>query len=203
MKRARMRRGSIAWTWRNSPTIGLYVSQFMLKDIPYGSLTINPRQQTVLPNVNFMTDHASSLAVQDGATPGGLPIDSVRRYNRNGRDISHDVHVEALYEAYLNAWFDESWVIPDPVVTNDLGTGLQRYKGADAGEITVGGELNKVAANAANARNMAGIHWRTGYWESAQLGEAIAISILQEQKVTYNETMSFSLTKFDGTTITI
>jgi len=317
--------------------VGPYVSQFMLKDIPYGSLTISQRQQTVLQSVNFMTDYASWLAVQNGATPGGLPIDSVSRYNRNGRDLSHYVHVDALYEAYLNAclillgmgapfdsgnpyqtsanqagfgtfggphilslvtevatrglkgiwyqkwcvhrrlrpeefggrvhnhltgaatypihsdllnsgalekvnrkygsyllpqtypegspthpsygaghatvagacvtilkaWFDESWVIPDPVVANESGTGLQRYRGDDAGEITVGGELNKVAANVANARNMAGIHWRTDYSESVQLGEAIAISILEEQKVTYNETMSFSLTKFDGTTITI
>ena len=69
--------------------------------------------------------------------------------------------------------------------------------------LTVGGELNKVAANIANARNFAGIHWRTDFSESLKLGEAIAIGILEEQKGTYNEEASFTLTKFDGTTITI
>jgi hypothetical protein len=50
---------------------------------------------------------------------------------------------------------------------------------------------------------MAGVHWRTDYTESVKLGEAIAIGILQEQKLTYNEDACFSLTKFDGTAITI
>jgi len=36
------------------------------------------------------------------------------------------------------------------------------------------------------------------------LGEAVAISILRDQKHTYNETFpGFTFTKFDGTTLTI
>lgn len=69
--------------------------------------------------------------------------------------------------------------------------------------MTVGGELNKLAANIALGRNAAGVHWRGDYTESVKLGEEIAIRILQEQKLTYNEDHYFSLTKFDGTAITV
>ena len=103
----------------------------------------------------------------------------------------------------LKAWFDESFVIPDPVVPNPQGTALVAYTGPDAGSLTVGGELNKVAANIAMGRNFAGIHWRTDYSESLTLGEEVALGILEEQQATYNEGGSFTLTKFDGTTVTI
>jgi hypothetical protein len=103
----------------------------------------------------------------------------------------------------LKAWFDESFVIPDPVVPNHPGTALVAYTGPDAESLTVGDELNKVAANIAMGRNIAGIHWRTDYSESLTLGEEVALGILEEQQATYNEGGSFTLTKFDGTTVTI
>lgn len=67
----------------------------------------------------------------------------------------------------------------------------------------MGGELNKVAANIAIGRNLAGVHWRSDYTQSMRLGEAVAISILEEQKLTYNEPGSLTVTKFDGTAVTI
>ncbi|HEX9665971.1 MAG TPA: phosphoesterase, partial [Thermodesulfobacteriota bacterium] len=75
------------------------------------------------------------------------------------------------------------------------------YTGPD---LTVGGELNKLAANIAIGRNFAGIHWRSDYVDSLMLGEAIAIGILRDQRLTYNENFNgFTFTKFDGTTITV
>lgn len=69
--------------------------------------------------------------------------------------------------------------------------------------LTLGGELNKIASNVANGRNIAGVHWRSDATESLLLGEALAISILKDQKACYNEVFNgFSLTKFDGTTVT-
>lgn len=100
----------------------------------------------------------------------------------------------------LKAWFDESFVIPDPVVPDASGTSLLSYRGDD---LTVGNELNKLAANVALGRNAAGIHYRSDYTESIKLGENVAIGILEEQKATYNEDVSFTFTRFDGTTITI
>ena len=101
----------------------------------------------------------------------------------------------------LKAWFDESFVIPNPVVPDPTGQVLVPYVGDS---LTVGGELNKIASNVANGRNMAGVHWRSDATESLKLGEEIAISVMKDQKLSYNETFSgFSLTKFDGTTIVV
>ena len=319
---------------------GPYLSQFLLLDIPYGSLTISQRQTAVLPpaqgGADYMTDVASWLSIQNGNNPAASPVlDPTPRFIRNGRDISRYVQVDALYEAYLNAclillgmnapfdpglpyttpgkqdgfatfggphilslltevatrglkavwyekwsvhrrarpeafgglvhfqitqnrypfvdreilrsdslsrtfsqfgtyllpqaypegspvhpaygaghatvagacvtilkaWFDESFVIPNPVVPSSDGLALVPFVGGPA--LTVGGELNKVASNVAFGRDFAAIHWRTDASESFTLGEQIAITILEEQKATYNEIHSFSLTKFDGTTITI
>lgn len=53
-------------------------------------------------------------------------------------------------------------------------------------------------------RNGGGVHWRSDAWESLKLGEALAIGVLQDFKGCYNERFEgFSLTKFDGTKITI
>ncbi len=84
------------------------------------------------------------------------------------------------------------------------GLTLLPYTGADASQLTVGGEMNKLAANIAIGRNHAGVHWRSDYEESLLLGEAIAISLLSDQRATYNETFSgFTFTRFDGTKITV
>ncbi len=314
---------------------GPYLSQFLWRDIPYGSLTISQKQTTVLPNRDYLTSYGSWLSIKNGATPtSGDAFDSTHRYIRNGRDLSQYVHVDALYEAYLNAclillamgapfdagnpyntsskqdafvtfggphvlslvtevatralkgiwfckwfvhrrarpeefgglvhnrrtnaaaypvhaellnspvldevfsrsgsfllpqgfpegcplhpsygsghatvagacvtilkaWFDESFVLPNPVVASPDGMSLLPYEGAP---LTVGGELNKVAANIAAGRNFAGIHWRTDFSEAVKLGEAVAIGVLEEQRATYSERARFSLTKFDGRTITI
>jgi hypothetical protein len=318
---------------------GPYLSQFLLKDVPFGSLTISHRQQTVVGGLDYMTTVDTWLNIQNGAAAGQEDqFDAQRRYIRNGRDLGQYVHVDALYEAYLNAclillglgapfdpgnpytttkqdafstwggphilslvtevatralkavwcqkwfvhrrlrpeafgglvhnrltdpaaadypineeiltsdalpavferygsyllpqaypegaplhpayggghatvagacvtilkaWFDESFVLPDPMVPNRQGTALVAYTGPEAGALTVGGELNKVAANIAMGRNIAGIHWRTDYSESLTLGEEVALGILEEQQATYNEGGHFTLTKFDGTTMTL
>jgi hypothetical protein len=50
----------------------------------------------------------------------------------------------------LKAFFNEAWVIPNPVVPSDDGLSLQPWKGAP---LTVGGELNKLAFNMAFGRD--------------------------------------------------
>jgi len=104
----------------------------------------------------------------------------------------------------LKAFFDESFVIPNPMVASDDGQSLVPYTGSDAGEITVGGELNKVANNVALGRDMAAVHWRSDALQSLLLGEAVAISILRDQRRTFNEPFDgFTFTKFDGTKIIV
>jgi hypothetical protein len=101
----------------------------------------------------------------------------------------------------LKAWFDESWILPDPVVSAMDGRSLLPAPSAPA--LTVGGELNKVAANIAIGRNMGGVHWRTDYLESIKLGEAVALAVLEEQQLCYNEFSGLTVTRFDGTRVTI
>ena len=103
----------------------------------------------------------------------------------------------------LKAWFYGGSLILNAVEPAADGLSLVPYSGADAGQINVENELNKVAANVAIGRNAAGVHWRSDYTESLKLGEAVAIGILEEQKLCYNEAVTFSFTKFDGTSVTI
>lgn len=101
----------------------------------------------------------------------------------------------------LKAFFNESFVIPQPVVASPDGLTLLAYSGPP---LTVGGELNKLAANIALGRDTAGIHWRSDGIDGLLLGEQVAISILRGHRGLWNEAFEgFSLTKFDGTTITI
>lgn len=102
----------------------------------------------------------------------------------------------------LKAFFDESAIIENPLMSDPTGTSLVPYTGSE--NLTVGGELNKIASNVALARNIAGVHWRSDGTESLKLGEAVAISLLRDQKDCYYEKFNgFSLTKFDGTTVTV
>jgi hypothetical protein len=101
----------------------------------------------------------------------------------------------------LKALFDERFVILNPVVPSGDGLSLLHYQGPP---LTVGGELNKLASNIATGRNMAGVHWRSDARASLTEGEAIAISILRDQKACYNEVFhGFTFTKFDGSTVTV
>lgn len=101
----------------------------------------------------------------------------------------------------LKAFFKESFIIPNPVVASADGLSLLPYSGPP---LTVGGELNKLAANVALGRDFAGIHWRSDGIEGMKLGEAVAIGILQDYRNTYNEDFSgFYFTKFDGSTVII
>ncbi len=320
---------------RNGPLM----SQFWYQTCNFGANEINQRIRTTVPTVNYVTDFATWLAIQNGAAPAtGNSFDSTLRYVRNGRDIGQWVHIDVLFQGYfqaflvmagmgvpfdsgnpytnsatqdgfgtfggphiatllcevapralkavwnqkwivhrrlrpevfaarvdrtafhgagypvhpeiltslntaarlggympagnallplafpegspthpaygaghatvagacvtiLKAWFNESFVIPNPMIPDPTGTSLTAYSGP---ALTVGGELNKIASNVANGRNIAGVHWRSDAAESLKLGEALAISILLDQKSCYNEVFNgFSLTKFDGTTVTV
>jgi hypothetical protein len=90
-----------------------------------------------------------------------------------------------------------------PVYSPD-GISVVPYTGADVDQITVGGELDKMASNVGMARNIAGVHWRSDYAQSMFLGEAVAINFLSDFVHTFNENgPSFQFTRFDGTSMTI
>jgi hypothetical protein len=107
----------------------------------------------------------------------------------------------------VKAFFDDSFAlseITDIVQAAEDGLSLVPYSGGDVDQITVGSEMNKLAANVGIGRNHAAVHWRSDYANSLLLGEAVAISVLRDQKSCYNELFDgFTFTKFDGTTITV
>jgi len=85
------------------------------------------------------------------------------------------------------------------------GLSLVPYTGADADQITLNGEINKLASNIGLARDFAGIHWRSDYAQGLLLGEAVALSVLSDQSENYvgENFEGFTITKFDGTPVTV
>jgi hypothetical protein len=140
----------------------------------------------------FFSKNKSYLLPQ--AFPEGAPFHSSYP---GGASVSAGASV-----TILKALFDESYVIPNPVIPDPKDpTKLIPYQGPP---LTVGGELNKLAANIGLGRDSAGIHWRTDAAASLALGEAIAIGILRDEKLTFRENFEgFTFTKFDGKKVTI
>jgi hypothetical protein len=107
----------------------------------------------------------------------------------------------------LKAWFDESLSYSNfatPVEPAANGLSLNNYTGPGAGEMTIGGELNKLASNISIARNIGGVHWRSDYTESIYLGEQVAIQLLEDYGFTYNENfVGFGLKNFYGNQQTV
>lgn len=101
----------------------------------------------------------------------------------------------------LKAFFNEDFVIPNPVEPNADNDALITYTGEN---LLVGNEINKLAANIALGRDMAGVHYRSDGVQGILLGEKVALALLE------NETFSrhipfngFTLTTFEGQKITI
>jgi hypothetical protein len=323
--------------------IGPYASQFILQPSSFGAIPITQQFTTYVPGLDYMTDQASWLAVQNGQGPfAASQPDPNLQHLRNGRGIGAYVHVDVLFEAYfiaclklidngapldpsnpyigsktqsgfgtwgsphlktivsevsqraLKAVWYQKWFVhrhlrpeafgglvhmektgqanypihPDVLNShalaetfakygtyflphafpegcpqhpsygqghgtvagacatvvkawfNDLaplntvpgvsimqpsedGFSLIPYEGSDAGQLTIGGEMNKLAANIAIGRNHAAVHWRHDYADSLPLGEAVAISVLNDMGRTWNENFEgFSFTKFNGQRIT-
>jgi hypothetical protein len=104
----------------------------------------------------------------------------------------------------LKFFFDGGFFVPNPKVPSTDGTTLNNYTGSDAGKLTVNGELHKLASNISFGHGIhAGIHWRSDTDTSIELGEAVALSFLQDRARAYNEKFTVKLTKLDGSIATI
>jgi hypothetical protein len=99
----------------------------------------------------------------------------------------------------LKALFDENMVIPNCVFPTKDGQSLVPYMGQ---ALTVKAEAEKLAYNVAFGRNFAGIHWRSDATGGVQLGEEVAIALLQDLVNTCPEDFpGFQFTRFDGTPV--
>jgi hypothetical protein len=101
----------------------------------------------------------------------------------------------------LKAFFDESAVVPKPVQAIADGSALEPFGGR---ELTLGGEVDKLAANIALGRDCAGVHFRSDSIEGLKLGEDVGIGLLAEMSRTYNERFDgFVLSRLDGKRVRI
>ncbi|MEM6796210.1 MAG: vanadium-dependent haloperoxidase [Acidobacteriota bacterium] len=101
----------------------------------------------------------------------------------------------------LKAFFNESFVFPSPVVASTDGSALDAWTGAD---LTLGNEINKLAANISIGRDAAGVHYRSDGVDGIICGEQVAISMLQDYSIAFTEVADgFELTRFDGQRILI
>lgn len=66
-------------------------------------------------------------------------------------------------------------------------------------EMTIEGELNKLASNVAMGRTMGGVHWRTDNTRSLALGEAMAVHVLAKIAVDLIEKPTFVFRTFGQT----
>jgi hypothetical protein len=70
--------------------------------------------------------------------------------------------------------------------------------------LTLGGEIDKLAANIALGRDGAGVHFRSDSVRGLKLGEEVALGLLAETSMTYSEQFDgFTLRRFDGTAVRI
>ena len=99
----------------------------------------------------------------------------------------------------LKAFFDGTQNIANPVESASNGLSLDPVGIA----LTVEGELNKLCSNISIGRNAGGVHYQTDYSNCIGMGEQIAIRLLEETKQGLPESGTFTLTKFDGTSVTI
>ncbi len=110
----------------------------------------------------------------------------------------------------LKAFFDHAWELPlfdkecNPIAYEACDDGSALHEVSLNGErITIEGELNKLAANISIGRDWAGVHFYTDYIESLRMGEQIAISLLQEQRLCYEENFTMTIPLFDGGAVRI
>ena len=84
------------------------------------------------------------------------------------------------------------------------GNSLVAYAEADAGDLTVHGEINKLASNMSIGRNIAGVHYRSDGDNGLLLGEKIAIQWFKDHRCTQHETIGeVTIIGFDGTEIKV
>lgn len=83
---------------------GPYLSQFLLLDVPYGAERLEQKIAFGLPDHDYMTPPHDWLEVQRGLKPAvGPSFVAAPKYHYRGRDMAQYVHIDELFQAYLNA----------------------------------------------------------------------------------------------------
>ncbi len=106
----------------------------------------------------------------------------------------------------VSFWLRQRIFFTSPADTRSVSFHLSQFEPTTlpTPHLTIGGELNKLAANLGFGRDFAGLHWRSDVIEGLKLGETVALNILDSEKRISNKKFAgFTLTRFDGTPVTI
>jgi hypothetical protein len=82
---------------------GPYISQFLLKTIPFGAAQFPQLYRTTVAGDDYMTTYPAWLSVLKGVAAGSNVFDSIPRYIRNNRDLSEYLHRDFSGQANLLA----------------------------------------------------------------------------------------------------
>lgn len=134
---------------------GPLVSQFFLRDVGFGTQTIDQRQRPYRKGVNYLWDYDSWLLAQNsGRDAAGQAYpqanedvedryDAKKRHITTLRDLARFVNKDALHQAYFNATLvllagEAKWTPGNPYGDGPSGTG-GRLKDREAGFGVLGG----------------------------------------------------------------
>ena len=85
-------------------TVGPYLSQFFYKDCRFGANVIEQKIKVPIAGTDFMTDWPTFLSIENGVPPlNSITLQPNARYMITGRDLSHWVHIDVLFQAYFHA----------------------------------------------------------------------------------------------------
>jgi len=183
------------------------------RSYPFDQGELDKLRKTILPAVhanNMKDDKTNDSYLLPMAFPEGCPLHPA--YGAGHATVAGAcvTILKALYEEEIT-FFDLRTCVYKPNEAKDRPNKpplsqppiLLKPPGKDweelAKQLTIGGELNKLASNVSLGRNIAGVHWRSDHAESLKLGERVALALLRETVNSFNEHVSFTVTKFDGT----
>lgn len=85
-------------------TVGPYISQFLLKPIPYGATTIEQKYNVPVAGNDHLTNYDEWLHIQNGGKPTNITtveFDQTPRYLYNGRALAQYVLKDFVNQGYL------------------------------------------------------------------------------------------------------
>jgi hypothetical protein len=121
---------------------GPYLSQFLLKPIPWGTSKLEQKNRLPALGNDFLTSFSEWTQIQ-----AGMPswretrYDDVPRYIRSGRDLAEWVHYDFPYQAFLSAAVILLDVGPDTVLNSNpfkSTSNPYRYSNTQEGFVTFG-----------------------------------------------------------------
>jgi len=123
-------------------TVGPYISQFLLKPIPYGATTVEQKYKVPVAGNDHMTNYDEWLRIQKGGNPSGITtvvFQDQLKYLYNGRAMGQFVLKDFVNMGYLGA-------------ARIIG-GFKSYTDENGQKVTVYGDNDPYAGSPTQARS--------------------------------------------------